>query len=90
MAKGMVTVQEAKELAKSSGWDSAAMADAYENRDVESYPVEDSEITIPWRYEEFPGEYRESFKEGWQDYVNEQNEDSDESSWVYAEDPRER
>lgn len=90
----MLDQKVVRELAKENGWRAASFAEAYENRDVESYPPEDSEITFPWYGENFPDDYREAYRDGWQKFVDETSDSNieveNESPWVYDADPRER
>lgn len=87
----MFTEKQVLELGRENGWKAASYAEAYENRDVQSYPPEDHEIMIPWYAEVFPDQYREAYRDGWQEFADESTDDDDaEDPWAYAEDPRER
>lgn len=82
-----------EELARTNGWRSASMAEYYENTDVMHYIPDDEKIDIPSYAEECPDNYRASWKQGWEEYGDDTQDDEseeidDSDSWPYADDPR--
>lgn len=90
----MFTKDQVKELGKERGYDHAAFADAYEGGFWEESDIpDDSSIEIPYYAEAFPDDYREAFQDGCREFIESQREDDEtetETSWVYADDPRDR